>query len=305
MKGIILAAGAGTRLYPSTLITPKPLLSVYDKPMVYYPLSVLMLAGITEILIISAPGDRSQFQRLLGDGSQWGISLNYGVQPSPDGIAQAYTIGAEYLCGSSSALMLGDNLFYGHGLGDLLRAQISGSVGATVFVHAVNNPERYGIIELDGDGRPVSLEEKPLLPRSNWAVTGLYLCDGRVIDIAANLKPSRRGELEIADVIRTYLEQGLLRVKQMDKNFDWFDMGTPDSLLAASSFVQALQNRQGLLIACPEEIAFNLGLITHDDFVALGRKLEKCSYGQYLLTRINNALREIDIRPPPDGLECS
>jgi glucose-1-phosphate thymidylyltransferase len=283
MKGIILAGGSGTRLYPLTLATSKQLMPVYDKPMIYYPLSVLMLAGITEILIITTPGDLPQFQRLLGEGSQWGLSFRYAAQARPEGLAQAYIIGADFIKGELSALILGDNIFYGHGLPDLLARGHIQSVGATVFAYHVNDPQRYGIVEFDPSGRALSVEEKPSVPRSNWAVTGLYFCDERVSDIAAHLKPSRRGELEIADVITAYLEWGQLDVKRMGRGFAWFDMGTHDSLIEASLFVQTLEKRQGLRIACPEEIAYDQGFITHDQFVTLGKKFEKSAYGQYLL----------------------
>jgi glucose-1-phosphate thymidylyltransferase len=283
MKGIILAGGSGTRLYPLTLATSKQLLPVYDKPMIYYPLSVLMLAGITEILVITTPSDLPQFQRLLGEGSQWGLSFRYAAQPKPEGLAQAYLIGADFIKGELSALILGDNVFYGHGLPDLLALGHIRSAGATVFAYHVNDPQRYGIVEFDGSGRALSVEEKPRLPRSNWAVTGLYFCDERVIDIAGNLKPSGRGELEIADVVTAYLQWGELDVKQMGRGFAWFDMGTHDSLIEASLFVQTLEKRQGLRIACPEEIAYDQGFISHDEFVALGKKFEKSAYGQYLL----------------------
>jgi glucose-1-phosphate thymidylyltransferase len=282
MKGIILAGGSGTRLYPLTLATSKQLLPVYDKPMIYYPLSVLMLAGIRQIMIITAPNDLTQFQRLLGDGSQFGLSFHYAVQPRPEGLAQAYRIGADFIQGEPSALILGDNIFYGHGLPALL-SQCHQPAGATVFAYHVNDPQRYGIIEFDENGRALSVEEKPRAPRSNWAVTGLYLCDARVVEIAAHLKPSGRGELEIADVITAYLQWGQLEVKRMGRGFAWFDMGTHDSLIEASLFVQTLEKRQGLRIACPEEIAFSRGLITHQEFVSLGKRLEKSAYGQYLL----------------------
>ena len=283
MKGIILAGGSGTRLFPLTLATSKQLMPVYDKPMVYYSLSVLMLAGISEILIISTPNDLPQFQRLLGDGSQWGLSFSYAVQPSPEGLAQAYIIGADFINAGPSALILGDNVFYGHGLQDLLVPARVRQTGATVFAYYVNDPERYGIVEFDAKGCPRSLEEKPRAPVSNWAVTGLYFCDEQVVDIAAGLKPSARGELEIVDVIRAYLGRGQLDVKRMGRGFAWFDMGTHDSLLEAATFVQTLEKRQGLHIACPEEIAYLQGFITLDQFIALGKKFEKSNYGQYLL----------------------
>ena len=287
MKGIILAGGRGTRLYPLTLAGSKQLMPVYDKPMIYYPLSVLMLAGISEILIITTPTDLPQFKRLLGDGSHWGLSFNYAVQPSPEGLAQAYIIGANFIEGDRSVLILGDNIYHGHGLPELLGPGNIRPSGATVFAYHVNDPQRYGIVEFDERGRAISVEEKPQAPRSNWAVTGLYFCDEQVIDIAANLKPSGRGELEIADVIRAYLERGQLDVKQMGRGFAWFDTGTHDSLLEASGFVQTLEKRQGLHIACPEEIAYSQGLISHEEFVTLGKKLEKSAYGHYLLKVAN------------------
>jgi glucose-1-phosphate thymidylyltransferase len=283
MRGIILAGGSGTRLYPLTLATSKQLMPVYDKPMIYYPLSVLMLATITEILIISTPHDLPQFQRLLGDGSQWGLSFAYAAQPKPGGLAQAYIIGADFVRGGASALILGDNIFYGHGLPEMLAPEHIKRVGATVFAYYVDEPQRYGIVEFDQNGRPCSIEEKPQVPRSNWAVTGLYIYDEQVVDIAANLKPSGRGELEITDVNRAYLERGQIDVKRLGRGFAWFDMGTHDSLLEAAAFVQTLEKRQGLRIACPEEIAYAQGLITHDAFVTLGKQLEKSSYGKYLL----------------------
>jgi glucose-1-phosphate thymidylyltransferase, short form len=287
MKGIILAGGSGTRLYPLTLAASKQLMPVYDKPMIYYPLSVLMLAGIREVLIITTPADQSQFERLLGDGSQWGLSISYAAQPSPDGLAQAYIIGANFINGDHSALILGDNIYYGHGLPELLGPGRIKPIGATVFAYHVNDPQRYGIVEFDENGRALTVEEKPRVPRSNWAVTGLYFCDEQVIDIAANLKPSGRGELEIADVIRAYLERGQLDVKKMGRGFAWFDMGTHDSLLEASGFVQTLEKRQGLRIACPEEIAYSQGFISHEKFVGLAKKLEKSTYGHYLLKVAN------------------
>jgi glucose-1-phosphate thymidylyltransferase len=283
VKGIILAGGSGTRLYPLTLATSKQLMPVYDKPMIYYPLSVLMLAGIREILIISTPHDLPHFERLLGDGSQWGLKFGYAVQPSPDGLAQAFIIGADFVRGEPSALILGDNIYYGNGMAELLAPGQIKETGATVFAYHVNDPHRYGIVEFDQKGCALSIEEKPKVPRSNWAVTGLYFCDAGVVDIAAKLKPSARGELEIADLIRVYLERGQLEVRRMGRGFAWFDMGTHDSLLEASSFVQTLEKRQGLRIACPEEIAYTKGFISHDEFVAVGKKLEKSTYGQYLL----------------------
>ncbi|MFE0758470.1 glucose-1-phosphate thymidylyltransferase RfbA [Inquilinus sp. NPDC058860] len=283
MKGIILAGGSGTRLHPLTLATSKQLMPVYDKPMIYYPLSVLMLAGIREVLVISTPHDMPQFQRLLGDGSQWGMTFEYAVQPSPDGLAQAYIIGADFVAGGPSALILGDNIYHGHGLPELLASAAGQPSGASVFAYYVDDPERYGVVNFGADGRAAAIEEKPRNPTSNWAVTGLYFYDSDVVDIAANLKPSARGELEITDVNRVYLERGRLNVERMGRGFAWFDMGTHDSLLEAASYVQTLERRQGLRVACPEEIAYLQGFIDREQLIAQGRKLEKSGYGKYLM----------------------
>ena len=282
MKGIILAGGSGTRLHPMTLTVSKQLLPVYDKPMIYYPLSTLMLAGIREILVISTPADLPRFQALLGTGERWGLSFTYVEQPSPNGIAQAYMLGADFIGREPSMLMLGDNIFHGHGLPDLLRATRAGLKGASVFGYHVSDPERYGVVEFDRHGMAMSIEEKPAHPRSNWAVTGLYMYDGQVVDIAAGLRPSARGEYEITDVNKTYLERGELQVTRMGRGFAWLDTGTPDMLTEASSFVQALEHRQGFKIACPEEVAFEQGWIDAASLDALGRELGKSGYGQYL-----------------------
>ena len=283
MKGIILAGGSGTRLHPMTLAMSKQLLPVYDKPMVYYPLSTLMLAGVRDILLISTPADLPHFQRLLGDGSAYGIALSYAVQPTPGGLAQAYLIGADFVAGQNSVLILGDNLFYGHSLPDMMRSAAARPTGATVFAYQVRDPERYGVVAFDHAGKAVSIEEKPKKPQSNFAVTGLYFYDPAVVDIAANLKPSPRGELEITDVNRVYLERKALHVETMGRGFAWLDTGTPESLLDAAEFVRALESRQGLRIACPEEIAFRNGWISNAELEKLGNALRKSDYGQYLL----------------------
>jgi glucose-1-phosphate thymidylyltransferase len=282
LKGIILAGGSGTRLYPMTLVTSKQLLPVYDKPMIYYPLTTLMLAGIRDILVISTPQDLPLFQALLGDGNRWGISLSYAIQPKPEGLAQAFVIGAQFVEGGPSALILGDNIFYGHGLPDLLASAVKRISGATIFAYRVSDPERYGVVGFDGNGKATSIEEKPLQPKSNFAVTGLYFYDQHVAGIAAEIRPSARGELEITDLNRVYLERGQLAVEQMGRGFAWLDTGTPDSLMEAADFVATLERRQGFRISCPEEIAFNQGYIDRDQLERLGMALGKSAYGRYI-----------------------
>ena len=290
MKGIILAGGSGTRLHPVTRAVSKQLLPVYDKPMIYYPLSTLMLAGIREILVISTPHDLPLFEALLGDGSQWGLDLQYAEQPSPDGLAQAFLIGREFLDGEPACLILGDNLFYGHGLPDMLRRAAARETGATVFGYRVSDPERYGVVEFDAEGTAVSLEEKPARPKSNYAVTGLYFYDGRVTDVASGIEPSPRGELEITDVNKQYLAWGDLSVELMGRGYAWLDTGTHDSLLQAGTFIQTLEERTGLKVACPEEIAYAQGWISEADLRALAEPLRASGYGRYLLRLLDTPL---------------
>jgi len=281
MRGIVLAGGSGTRLHPMTLSVSKQLLPIYDKPMIYYPLSVLMMAGIREILIISTPDDLPLFRRLLGSGAKWGVELSYAEQATPNGLAQAFVIGEDFIGGQPSALVLGDNIFHGEGFSDLVAYKSLGS-GATVFAYHVSDPDRYGVVEFDKTGRAISLEEKPVKPKSNWAVTGLYFYDGRASRFASELKPSPRGEYEITDLNRIYLEEGSLEVRRMGRGFVWLDTGTPESLLAAGHYVQTIEQRQGLRIACLEEIAFVKGWITEEELMQSARALSKNGYGRYL-----------------------
>jgi glucose-1-phosphate thymidylyltransferase len=288
LKGIILAGGSGTRLYPITRGISKQLLPIFDKPMIYYPLSTLMLAGIRDVLVITTPDDRAQFERLLGDGSQWGIRLCYATQPKPEGLAQAFLIGADFIGESAVSLVLGDNIFFGHGLPEMLAAASARNTGATVFAYQVRDPERYGVVSFDEDGRPTGIIEKPKSPASNWAVTGLYFYDNNVVRYASEIRPSSRGELEITDLNLQYLQAGALEVARMGRGFAWLDTGTFESLMDAASFVQTIEQRQGMKIACPEEVAYRMGFITETQLRDLAHSLMKNGYGEYLVRLVDN-----------------
>ncbi|MEJ0059350.1 MAG: glucose-1-phosphate thymidylyltransferase RfbA [Terricaulis sp.] len=297
MKGIILAGGSGTRLYPATRVVSKQLLPVYDKPMIYYPLTTLMLIGVRDILVISTPRDTPMFEQVLGDGSQWGIKLSYAVQTAPRGLADAYVVGADFVAGESSALILGDNLFFGHNLGERVRGAADRDKGATLFAYRVSNPERYGVVDFDAAGNAISIEEKPKQPASDWAVTGLYFYDENAPAFAASLKPSKRGEIEITDLNRLYLERGELHVEQLGRGFAWLDTGTHDSLHDASAFVKTIENRQGLKVACPEEVALVLGYVDAAQVERLGREMGNTDYGRYLIDIARSA--SVSASSPP------